>query len=159
MNDLRVLYLQGNPVVKLIRHYRKTLVSRCPNLKYLDDRYARQWEVCHKCFAFTEQAYTSTIHYSSVLLMMSLQRTATHFVRGHILEKRTKTFANLHKRCFHRPVFEEERRRCVAWSSGMAEGGLPCAQEAERGEMAKIREEKRANEERQYLTFEEASSK
>lgn len=40
MNDLRVLYLQGNPVVKLIRHYRKTLVSRCANLKYLDDRYA-----------------------------------------------------------------------------------------------------------------------
>lgn len=38
MNDLRVLYLQGNPVVKHIRHYRKTLVSKCANLKYLDDR-------------------------------------------------------------------------------------------------------------------------
>lgn len=36
--DLRVLYLQGNPVVKEIRHYRKTIVSRCKNLKYLDDR-------------------------------------------------------------------------------------------------------------------------
>lgn len=39
MKDLRVLYLQGNPVVKHIRHYRKTLVSKCVNLKYLDDRY------------------------------------------------------------------------------------------------------------------------
>lgn len=40
MHDLRVLYLQGNPVVKHIRHYRKTLVSKCTNLKYLDDRCA-----------------------------------------------------------------------------------------------------------------------
>lgn len=38
MHDLRVLYLQGNPVVKHIRHYRKTLVSKCAALKYLDDR-------------------------------------------------------------------------------------------------------------------------
>ena len=36
--DLRVLYLQGNPVVKDIKHYRKTIVSRCKALKYLDDR-------------------------------------------------------------------------------------------------------------------------
>jgi dynein assembly factor 1 len=36
--NLRVLYLQGNPVVNRIRHYRKTLVSRCPSLMYLDDR-------------------------------------------------------------------------------------------------------------------------
>lgn len=38
MPDLRVLYLMGNPCVKDIRHYRKTIVSRCKNLKYLDDR-------------------------------------------------------------------------------------------------------------------------
>jgi dynein assembly factor 1 len=36
--DLRVLYLQGNPVVKMIPHYRKTIISRCLSLKYLDDR-------------------------------------------------------------------------------------------------------------------------
>ena len=36
--DLRVLYLQGNPVVKAIPHYRKTIVSKCKNLRYLDDR-------------------------------------------------------------------------------------------------------------------------
>eukprot|EP00752_Nemacystus_decipiens_P004053 g3711.t1 len=91
MHDLRVLYLQGNPVVKHIRHYRKNLVSKCANLKYLDDR----------------------------------------------------------------PVFDEERRRCTAWSKGMAEGGISRAQEAEREEMARIRESKRAAEERQYLAFEQ----
>lgn len=38
MPDLRVLYLQNNPVAKDIKHYRKTIISKCPNLKYLDDR-------------------------------------------------------------------------------------------------------------------------
>lgn len=41
----------------------------------------------------------------------------------------------------------------------MAEGGLPRAQEAERDEMARIREEKRAHEERQYLAFEQVRHK
>jgi dynein assembly factor 1, axonemal len=36
--DLRVVYLMGNPVVKNIRNYRKTIISRCKMLKYLDDR-------------------------------------------------------------------------------------------------------------------------
>lgn len=36
--DLRVVYLMGNPCVKEIRHYRKTIISRCKQLKYLDDR-------------------------------------------------------------------------------------------------------------------------
>jgi len=36
--DLRVLYLLGNPVVKKIPHYRKTVISQCQNLRYLDDR-------------------------------------------------------------------------------------------------------------------------
>ncbi|CAM9194508.1 unnamed protein product [Ectocarpus fasciculatus] len=92
MHDLRVLYLQGNPVVKCIRHYRKTLVSKCATLKYLDDR---------------------------------------------------------------RPVFDDERCRCAAWSKGMVEGGISRAQEAEREEMARIRESKRAAEQRQYLAFEQ----
>lgn len=41
----------------------------------------------------------------------------------------------------------------------MADGGLPRAQEAEREEMARIREEKKAHEERQYLAFEQVSYK
>ncbi|CAM9489597.1 unnamed protein product, partial [Ascophyllum nodosum] len=90
MDDLRVLYLQGNPVVKHIRHYRKTIVSECTVLKYLDDR----------------------------------------------------------------PVFDEERRRCEAWSRGMATGGLSRAQEAEREEMKIIRDAKKEAEERQYKAFE-----
>jgi dynein assembly factor 1 len=36
--DLRVVYLMGNPCVKAIRNYRRTIVSRCPQLRYLDDR-------------------------------------------------------------------------------------------------------------------------
>lgn len=48
MHDLRVLYLQGNPVVKHIRHYRRMLVSKCLALKYLDDRY----EANHKGMPF-----------------------------------------------------------------------------------------------------------
>lgn len=38
MPELKVLYLQGNDVVKHIKQYRKTLVFRCHKLKYLDDR-------------------------------------------------------------------------------------------------------------------------
>jgi len=38
MPDLRVLYLMGNPCVKNIKHYRRTIVARCKNLRYLDDR-------------------------------------------------------------------------------------------------------------------------
>lgn len=35
---LGVLYLQGNPAVKSIPHYRKVVIARIPSLKYLDDR-------------------------------------------------------------------------------------------------------------------------
>eukprot|EP00742_Colponemidia_sp_Colp-10_P001971 GILJ01002105.1.p1 GENE.GILJ01002105.1~~GILJ01002105.1.p1 ORF type:complete len:326 (-),score=66.75 GILJ01002105.1:88-1065(-) len=38
MPCLSVLYLQGNPVIKKIPNYRKTLISRIAGLKYLDDR-------------------------------------------------------------------------------------------------------------------------
>lgn len=36
--NLRCLYLLGNPVVKKIKYYRKTLIAKIPGLKYLDDR-------------------------------------------------------------------------------------------------------------------------
>ncbi len=36
--DLKVLHLLGNPVVKLIKNYRRILVARCKELKFLDDR-------------------------------------------------------------------------------------------------------------------------
>ena len=38
LKDLRVLYLVGNPVVKSIKNYRRVIISKCKNLKYLDDR-------------------------------------------------------------------------------------------------------------------------
>lgn len=38
MRDLRVLYLQGNPLCKKVDYYRKKIISEIPNLKYLDDR-------------------------------------------------------------------------------------------------------------------------
>lgn len=36
--NLKVLYLQNNPVVKKIPNYRKTLINAIPTLTYLDDR-------------------------------------------------------------------------------------------------------------------------
>eukprot|EP00795_Rhopilema_esculentum_P012763 gene12763-3495_t len=36
--DLRVLNLMGNKVIKMIQDYRKTVILRCKNLQYLDDR-------------------------------------------------------------------------------------------------------------------------
>lgn len=38
MPELRVLQFQGNPVTRKIKHYRKTVIARCQNLTYLDDR-------------------------------------------------------------------------------------------------------------------------
>ena len=38
MPNLAVLYMQGNPVTKKIKNYRKTLIAKIPTLKYLDDR-------------------------------------------------------------------------------------------------------------------------
>ncbi len=38
MPKLAVLYLQGNPVTKSIKNYRKVLINDIPTLKYLDDR-------------------------------------------------------------------------------------------------------------------------
>lgn len=38
MKDLHVLNLMGNKLAKNIPHYRKTLIHRCKNLTYLDDR-------------------------------------------------------------------------------------------------------------------------
>jgi len=38
MKELRVLYLKGNPVVRNIPNYRKTVIASLPQLKYLDDR-------------------------------------------------------------------------------------------------------------------------
>lgn len=38
MTNLKVLYLQNNPICKNINHYRKTLIFHLQNLKYLDDK-------------------------------------------------------------------------------------------------------------------------
>ena len=38
MPHLSVLYLMGNPVCKKIPNYRKTLITKIPTLKYLDDK-------------------------------------------------------------------------------------------------------------------------
>lgn len=38
MPNLSVIYIQGNSVSKKIKNYRKTMISKLPGLKYLDDR-------------------------------------------------------------------------------------------------------------------------
>ncbi|XP_072760354.1 uncharacterized protein [Anoplolepis gracilipes] len=38
MKSLRVVTLTGNPVLKQIKMYRKTMILKCQNLQYLDDR-------------------------------------------------------------------------------------------------------------------------
>ena len=38
MPNLRCLYLKGNPVVSMIKNYRKVLVAAIPGLGYLDER-------------------------------------------------------------------------------------------------------------------------
>jgi dynein assembly factor 1, axonemal len=38
MKNLRAVYLQGNPVVKKIKYYRKKMTVLLPDLRYLDDR-------------------------------------------------------------------------------------------------------------------------
>ncbi len=51
MPNLAVVYLQNNRFNKKIAHYRKTLISKMTNLKYIDDkpvfdderRYAEAW--------------------------------------------------------------------------------------------------------------------
>ncbi|KDO34582.1 hypothetical protein SPRG_00645 [Saprolegnia parasitica CBS 223.65] len=93
MPNLRVLYLQGNDVVKHIKHYRKTIISRCKELRYLDDR----------------------------------------------------------------PVFDEERRRVTAWGRVMEEtnGDVDAALEAERAELALIRQEKKDKDEANFRYFED----
>jgi dynein assembly factor 1, axonemal len=38
MPNLSVLYLLNNDVTKNIKNYRKTMIVKLPNLKYLDDK-------------------------------------------------------------------------------------------------------------------------
>ena len=38
MPSLRCLYLKGNPVVSMIKNYRKVVVAALPDLGYLDER-------------------------------------------------------------------------------------------------------------------------
>lgn len=38
MPNLKVLYLKGNPCIKKVKNYRRTVISRLKNLTYLDDR-------------------------------------------------------------------------------------------------------------------------
>jgi dynein assembly factor 1 len=38
MPNIAVIYLQNNDFTKNISHYRKTLISKIPGLKYIDDK-------------------------------------------------------------------------------------------------------------------------
>ena len=49
-NDLRVIYLKNNQIVRKISNYRKQMVSGIKKLKYLDDRpvSADERKLCEK---------------------------------------------------------------------------------------------------------------
>lgn len=55
-----------------------------------------------------------------------------------------------------RPIFDDERRRVNAWGAVMEEtnGDIKAAQQAERDEINKIKDEKKAKEEANFLAFE-----
>ena len=38
MPELAVIYMQNNDFVKKISHYRKSIISRMPHIKYIDDK-------------------------------------------------------------------------------------------------------------------------
>jgi dynein assembly factor 1 len=38
VNQVKCLYLSGNPIVREIEHYRRTVVGKLKNLLYLDQR-------------------------------------------------------------------------------------------------------------------------
>ncbi|GAB5371717.1 hypothetical protein AAMO2058_001603800 [Amorphochlora amoebiformis] len=44
MNQVRVLYLKGNPFVCKLKSYRNKIINTCPNLQFLDDRPVYEWE-------------------------------------------------------------------------------------------------------------------
>ena len=92
LKDLRVLYLVGNPVVKSIKNYRRVIISKCKNLKYLDDR----------------------------------------------------------------PVFDDERRRVEAWMTAyIIDSNTETANQAERNELLRIRQEKDDADEKNFNAFKE----
>jgi len=51
--NLAVLYLKGNPFIRKIKNYRKTLIARIPSLTYLDDRPIEEAER-RRAYAFAE---------------------------------------------------------------------------------------------------------
>ncbi|EGD76427.1 hypothetical protein PTSG_07544 [Salpingoeca rosetta] len=52
MPNLRVLNLMGNPVIRSIENYRKTMILKCKQLTYLDDRPVRDKErACTEAWA------------------------------------------------------------------------------------------------------------
>ncbi len=38
MPNMAVVYLQNNEFTKKISHYRKTIITKIPNIKYIDDK-------------------------------------------------------------------------------------------------------------------------
>jgi dynein assembly factor 1 len=58
---LRVLYLQGNPIIAEVDSYRKTVVARCKGLTYLDDRPVepRERRLCEAWAEGTLSHYTT----------------------------------------------------------------------------------------------------
>ncbi|KAH8067063.1 hypothetical protein JL720_12575 [Aureococcus anophagefferens] len=97
---------------------------------------------------------TLMLHENCIASSRASRRSATpssgaQLPEAHDLEIKTLRYLD------DRPVFEDERRRCEAWARGFAEGGtLDAANEAERAEIAQIRADKKAAEDKRVRDFE-----
>ncbi|KAF6256636.1 hypothetical protein COO60DRAFT_1627121 [Scenedesmus sp. NREL 46B-D3] len=90
--QLRCLYLKGNPVVSNIKSYRKVVISRCPNLTYLDDRPVQDEErrCCEACTACCD--LLTHAHWEPAVGGIEAERTERAQIKEEVATKERRNF-------------------------------------------------------------------